>query len=43
MLSDKEWEEFYQWCRVKFPMWSPSRTTIRLYLEWLENKKNEEA
>ena len=38
MISIEEWEEFYKWCKSKYPMWSPDKMSVELFLEWSKNK-----
>ncbi len=38
MISDKEWEAFVNWCKRQWPMWSPDKKSIELYLKWNEDR-----
>lgn len=33
---DKGWDEFVKWCKVKWPMWTPDKKSVELWLEWIK-------
>ena len=35
-MDDKEWKEFKQWWKERWPESSPDKTSICVYLEWQE-------
>lgn len=37
-MTDAERQEFLDWCKKKFRMWSPDKATINLYEEWQASK-----
>lgn len=33
-ITDKKWAEFVKWCKLEYPVWTPDRETIIMFLEW---------
>ncbi len=33
-MEDKEWTEFVVWCKTQWPMWTPDKMSVDLYLKW---------
>ena len=35
-MNDKEYNEFLEWIKKRYPVWKPNRASIELWEEWEE-------